>query len=96
MENYRLTKKADTDLSNLYEYGISNFGLLQAQSYLIDLYDRFQLLSDNPLFGRSAVQFEPKLRRFEYKAHVIFYMLEDNGVLIVRVLGDEMDFKRHF
>ena len=72
-----------------------NFGLIQAQSYLLGLYDRFQSLSENPLFGRSAAQFEFELRRFEYQAHVIFYIPKDRGVLIVRILRNGMDFQRY-
>jgi len=96
MENYRLTKKADSDLSSLYEYGVLHFGLTQAQDYVIGLYDRFQILGKNPLFGRNADELTPKLRRSEYQSHVIFYMNDNDGLLIVRILREEMDLKRHF
>ena len=95
MENYRLSKKADADIENIYEYGIINFGLEQAQSYLLGLYERFENLVDNPRFGRSAAELARGLRRFEYQSHVIFYEPEDDGVLVVRVLRAEMDHQRH-
>lgn len=44
MAHYRLSKNADTDLSEIYEYGILTFGLQEAKSYL---HDRFLLLSEN-------------------------------------------------
>ncbi len=95
MEHYRLSKKADSDIANHYEHGILNFGFEQAHSYLLGLYEYLQSLADNPMFGRNAEELAPELRRFEYGSHVIFYMPEDTGILIVRVLRKEMDFKRH-
>lgn len=96
MENYRLTKEADKDLVDIYEYGIFNFGLKKAQTYLLGLHQCFQSLADVPSVGRSADELASKLRRFEYQSHVVFYQVECDGVLIVRVLRSEMDFKRHF
>ena len=95
MANYRLTKKADSDITQLYEYGILNFGLNQAQSYLLGLYDDLDHLVQNPLLGHSAHELSLGLRRFEYQSHVIFYEPEEDGVLVVRILRGEMDFRRH-
>jgi toxin ParE1/3/4 len=63
MAAYSLYGKAVADLDGIYEHTISNFGLEQAQAYLLGLHDRFQLLVDNPGVGRSASQLAPKLRR---------------------------------
>jgi toxin ParE1/3/4 len=35
------------------------------------------------------------LQRFRYGRHVVFFTNADNGILIVRVLGEAMDFERH-
>ena len=95
MASYRLTNKAETDLSSLYEYGLLNFGFSKAQSYLLGLEERLQLLAQNPLYGRSVEQLARHLRRSEYLSHFIFYIQENKGVLVVRVLCEEMDFKQH-
>ncbi len=95
MGHYQLTKKADSDLASAYEYGILNFGLEQAQSYLLGLYERLQILADSPMLGREAIELSPNLRRSEYQSHVIFYEQDSKDILIVRVLRVEMDFKRH-
>ena len=96
MASYRLTRKADNDLAALYEYGILNFGLGKAKSYLIGMYERFDQLAGQPDIGRSADELLPGMTRLEYGSHVIFYMAHPDGsVLIVRVLRKEMDFKRH-
>lgn len=96
MAAYRLSRKAALDLDGIYEYTILNFGLAQAQNYLNGLHERFGDLAQQPMLGRSAAQFAPYLRRYEYRSHVVYYMPEDEGVLIVRVLHENMDAPRHF
>lgn len=94
MENYRLTRKADNDLPGLYEYGILNFGLSQAQSYLLGLYECLEHLANSPL-GRDANELSPGLKRLIYEFRVIFYKPEETGILVIRILRGEMDFNRH-
>ena len=95
MAAYRLTQKATDDLDAIYEYTITNFGLEQAQSYLLGLHERFEDLAMRPALGRSAERLAPKLRRYPYRSHVLFYVPEDEGLLIVRVLHESMEPLRH-
>jgi toxin ParE1/3/4 len=38
---YKISQKAEIDLTKIYEYGIESFGLKQAKSYLISFSTRF-------------------------------------------------------
>lgn len=96
MAAYSLSEKAVSDLDSIYEYTILNFGLEQAQAYLVGLHERFQILADNPGIGRSAAQLAPELRRHEYQSHISFYIPKKQGALIVRVLHMRSDAKPHF
>ena len=96
MAAYRLTPRAADDLDGIYEYTIVNFGLERARDYLNGLHRRFEDLAERPALGRAAEHLAPRLRRFPYRSHVVFYMPEDHGVLIVRVLHESMDTPRHF
>ena len=95
MGNYQLSEAARGDVDYLYEYGIINFGLPQADQYYDGLIEQFELLADNPLIGKNSEELSPNLQRFIYRRHMIFYIVTDRGILIVRVLGEEMDFERH-
>ena len=95
MAAYRLTPKAADDLDGIYEYTITNFGLGQARDYLNGLHRRFGDLAERPALGRGVDRLAPELRRYPYRSHVVFYMLENEGVLIVRVLHESMDAPRH-
>ena len=96
MAAYRLTPRAVDDLDGIYEYTIVNFGLERARGYLNELHRRFNDLARRPALGRGAEQLAPGLRRYPYRSHVVFYMPEERGVLIVRVLHERMDAPRHF
>ena len=96
MAAYRLSKKAAADLDGIHEYSVVAFGTAQARNYLNRLHERFDILAQQPMLGRQANHFAPKLRRYEYRSHVAFYVPEDEGVMIVRVLHKSMDVQRHF
>ena len=95
MVPYRLSRKADQDIADHYQYGIRRFGIAKARDYLLGLHDCFESLSINPKQGRVADELYVGLFKYSYGSHVIFYIQEDKGVLIVRVLRKEMDFSRH-
>ena len=59
------------------------------------MHDRFEDLARQSMLGRSAGQLASNLRRYEYRSHGVFYVAEDDGVLIVRVLHQSMDVRRH-
>ncbi len=95
MANYILSNKADSDLAEIYEYGIINFGKDQASNYLLGLHDKFEFIIRNKFIGRSADEICLGLKRALYNSHVIFYQEQDPDILIIRVLRSEMDFERH-
>lgn len=95
MAKFQLTNRAATDLSDIADFTIQNFGIEQARFYRDGLNNCFEILAENPQLGRSAADLAPNLKRYEYQAHVVFYLSKDSGILIVRILHQRMDFKRH-
>ena len=95
MAAYRLSREAAIDLGGIHAYTTVNFGLTQARRYLSGMHERFGDLARQPMLGRSASHLVPNLRRYEYRSHVVFFVAEDDGVLIVRVLHQSMDVRRH-
>jgi toxin ParE1/3/4 len=93
MADYKLSSKAEFDLTVMYEFGISKFGLLQAQKYFFEMHDTFELLSTNRDLGRDASQYINEHKRFTFKSHTLFYMISTDTVFIVRVLSQKMDYE---
>lgn len=96
MVNYELSKRAEIDMAEIYEYGIFQFGLNQADNYLDEMEAQFEMLYDRPELRRKAFDLRKNLYRFKYESHVIFFHLIENQAFVLRVLGGQMDFKRHF
>ncbi|MEP0985065.1 type II toxin-antitoxin system RelE/ParE family toxin [Ekhidna sp.] len=95
MGAYKISKECEIDISEIYGYGIEQFGLKQAQEYLIGLHNLFQTLTENSGIGTDASEFYPTLKRFVYKSHMVFYFQSESGIFIVRTLSQSMDYERH-
>lgn len=54
MANYRLSAAADQDFEQLFKYGIDNFGLARAKSYIDGVIIQFQSIAENPLHYQAV------------------------------------------
>lgn len=95
MCQYRLSKRADSDIAEIADFTISQFGIKQARRYREGLERIFRRLAEYPNSGRSAGHLAPRLRRMNFESHVIFFRHDEASVLIVRILHQRMAFKRH-
>lgn len=86
MAAYLLSDKAEADLTNLYAYSITSFGLAVARDYFLGIHEIFELLGSNPMIGVATDYVRPGLQRFPHQSHVIYYRIEPSGVRITRVL----------
>ena len=93
MAIYRLSEAADSDLERLYNFGIENFGLVLADQYFDGIVDRFQRIADMPRLYPAVDDIRKGYRRSVLGSYSIYYVLIDDGVKIVRILGRE-DIKR--
>lgn len=95
MADYRLSRRAATDLEAIAAFSIDRFGINQARRYRDELIACFSNLAANPSLGRRAEQLAKGLRRFEHGSHIIFYTREGEDISVVRVLHYRMDAGRH-
>ncbi len=95
MGQYRLSKRADSDIAEIADYTIRQFGIKQARRYRDGLEKIFRRLAEYPNSGRSAGHLAPRLSRMNFESHVIFFLHDEAGVLIARVLHQSMAFTRH-
>ena len=86
MSSYRLTARADSELLDIYLYGLEQFGFRQAERYKLSLDECFSMLADHPRMGRTSPSVRPGIRRHEHGSHVVLYQEERDYVLIVAVL----------
>jgi len=84
VSEYRLTRRADKDLLDIFVFGLETFGRLQALKYTDEFRHCFGLLAENPRMGRPFAPLGAGVRRHEHQSHIILYEITDFGI---RVLG---------
>jgi toxin ParE1/3/4 len=87
--HYRLTRAAVADYRELYLYGIDNFGEQQADRYCAGLDGLLDELTRHPKRGAPVDHIRRGYRRAVYQSHSVYYRLDDEGILIVRILGQQ-------
>lgn len=92
MARYRLSRAAGADLVDFYLFGVEQFGTVQAERYAAGLEARFAVLADNPNLAREREELRQRPRAFRYKAHLIFYQAEVDGILVLRIRHGREDW----
>ena len=90
MRLFRFSVVAAADLLEIGEYTLRMWGEVQTARYLDSIKTRCQRLADNPGLGRSCDSVRPGLRRLEQGKHVIFFRATNDGILVSRVLHEQM------
>jgi len=90
--------EADSDLDDIWYYVVTKSGSVEVADRLIDsITDRFFLLARHPNVGRARDKdLRPGLRSFPVGEYVIVYRVEDEDVVILRVLRGSRDFAALF
>jgi toxin ParE1/3/4 len=90
-----LKPRAHADLDEIWDYTVDCWGLEQAETYIRQLWKDIQTLADNPSLGRECAEVRPGYRKYPSGSHVLFYRLTDDGINVVRILHERMDYERH-
>ena len=98
MAKLRFTNKAVEDLTSIWNYTFKTWSERQADEYyemLISACRRILVSSLVP--ARLYTEISPDLYGVKDGYHLIFFKtITDGDVLIVRILHERMDIKRHF
>jgi toxin ParE1/3/4 len=80
--------QSDSDLDEIWYYVVTKSGSIEIADRLIDsITDRFLLLARHPSIGRARDEdLRPGLRSFPVGEYLIIYRIQDEDVLILRVL----------
>lgn len=96
MKKATITPKARADLRDISRFTDQRWGRQQRFNYIGRLTDRFSYLANNPQMGRIRDEIIGFPFSYHEGRHVIFYRATAEGIEILRVLHDSMDFPRHF
>ena len=91
MNDYILSPEAVSDLQNIYDFTVGEWGQTQAEKYLNEIYAVFERLVQNSGIGRLRTELSDGLRSIPTGAHIIFFLPLQSDVAIVRVLHGARD-----
>lgn len=89
---FQVTKEAENDVADLYEFGTLRYGLDAATRYALGLSERFYFLSQFPRSTRERHEVRPPVRVLPYGSHIIAYRVQNEDVLVIRVLHHRADW----
>lgn len=95
MSQVALTSKAKSDLSHIWDYTLAEWGIDQAEKYVRELWEAMQsqALDSSPSADIGDVRAE--YRKVISGSHVVFFKLSVDGIDVIRILHQRMDFERH-
>lgn len=87
MYSYKLNIQAEEDLTRIFEYGIGQFGLKQAEKYYEMFFDCFYKIALNPFLFPNANHYKIGYRYCVCGADTIFYKINSYEIEIMAILG---------
>jgi toxin ParE1/3/4 len=90
---FSLSVEAEEDIIAIAEQGVHMFGPVQARRYHDELFAVLDLIAANPRMAREREEISPPVRIHPFKAHLIVYMLKENGaVFVIRIRHGHEDW----
>lgn len=93
LTHYRLTPAANADLEDIWLYTARNWSADQADRYTEALEDAFGALLGMPEIARERHEFNPPVRIHPSAQHVIVYRIQNDRLIILRVLGGRQNWR---
>ena len=90
MTTFRLSRRAEDDLTDIGIHTLNQRGERQTVRYIDNLESCCQKIADNPAARRPCDYIRPGLRRMEQGSHVIFFRRTGKDIVVIRILHKKM------
>lgn len=95
MSKVVLSPKAKTDLSHIWDYTLAEWGIDQAEKYVRELWEVIQSKALDSSLSTNISDVRKGYRKILSGSHVIFFKLIADGIDVIRILHQRLDFERH-
>ena len=95
MAEIRFSPATRADLKEIGRFSRREFGKAVADKYLFGLDQVFDRLASHPHFGEAQPKLGKGVRRLSHRQHRIFYEVNGEVVLILRIFHHARDVKRN-
>jgi len=90
-----LTEIARADVKSIRRYSQRAWGPERTVQYMARLRDTMKGLVAGTVVSRSRDDLRPGLHMAASGRHIVFFEADHSRILVVRVLHDRMDYRRH-
>jgi len=90
-----LRPRAQRDLNDIWNYSAASWSVSQAETYIRKIQRVCSMLAEDPRLGRPCEDIRAGYRKFRAGSHFVFYRIIEDGIDVVRVLHERMDFEQH-
>jgi toxin ParE1/3/4 len=91
---YVISKKAVTDIEDIWLYTFRKWSLEQADRYYNLIFDEIEYICKNADAGKLMEHIRKGYRVSKVKSHLIFYRIStENKIEVIRVLHERMDIE---
>jgi len=95
MSRVILSPKAKSDLSGIWDFSLERWGLEQAEKYVRELWSTMEEQSGDLTKSVDISDVRKGYGKIRVGSHVIFFKVISDGIDVVRILHQQMDFERH-
>ena len=95
MSSVVVSPRAAEDLNKIWDYTAEQWNTEQAERYTRAIWTAIEILAEAPDRGRACDEIRTGYKRHSVGSHVIFFRLTKDGIDIVRILSQRMDFEQH-
>lgn len=95
MRRFTLSPRAQADIEEIWDYTVQHWNVDQAEVYLRKIKAAIEAVADEPRLGRPCDEVRVGYRKYPAASHVLCYRMTHDGIDIVRILHQRMDFERH-
>lgn len=86
---------AKTDLKDIYQYGLRQWGQTKSERYLENIKEHFWTISKQPLIGIDRSDLLAGARSLPIESHTLFYRVTTDTLEIIRVIHGRQDPQRN-
>ncbi len=87
MSKYKLSNVAKEDLIRIHQYGVYQFGTVQADKYFEAFFIQFERIAESPLSFEAVDFIKPGYRRCVCGSDSIFFKVSNGVVEIMTIIG---------
>ncbi|MBD3725215.1 MAG: type II toxin-antitoxin system RelE/ParE family toxin [Flavobacteriaceae bacterium] len=87
MANYLLSNEAKEDLIRIHHYGVTKFGMQQADKYFETFFQYFDIIAENPYSFEAVDYIKIGYRRCVCGSDTIYYKINYDMVEIMAIIG---------